>query len=88
MKLFPAEFSPRAAKEIQKLDFITKKRIGKKIDFLEEDPFPREVERVESYKDNKVFRVRVGDQRILYIVRYNSNKLIIVKVDKRGRVYD
>ena len=36
MKLFPAEFSPRAVKEIQKLDFITKKIIGKKIDFLED----------------------------------------------------
>ena len=88
MTLFPAEFSPRAAREIQKLDPLTKKRIGKKIDSLEADPFPRDVKRVESYKDDKVFRVRVGDQRILYAVRYNPNRLIIVKVDERGRVYD
>lgn len=46
------------------------------------------MERVEDYKGEKVFRVRVGDQRILYIVRYNPNKLIIAKIDKRGRVYN
>jgi mRNA-degrading endonuclease RelE of RelBE toxin-antitoxin system len=87
MVLFPAKFSTRASKYIKKLDSVTKKRIRAKIDGLEEDPFPKEVERVESVKDQKVFRVRVGDQRILYIVRYNPNKLIITKIDKRPRVY-
>lgn len=87
MTLFPVQFSTRASKFIKKLDDIKKKRMGIKIDRLEEDPFPKEVERVEGRKDEKVFRVRVGDYRILYIVRYNPNKLIISKVDKRPRVY-
>jgi len=63
-------------------------RIREKIEKLEENPFPQDIERVEDFKGEKVFRVRVGDQRILYIVRYNPNKLIVVKVDKRSRVYD
>jgi mRNA-degrading endonuclease RelE of RelBE toxin-antitoxin system len=33
---------------------------------LEENPFPHEVERVEGYMGEKPFRVRVGNQRILY----------------------
>lgn len=73
MILFPAEFSKSASKYINK---------------LEENPFPQEVERVEDFEGEKVFRVRVGDKRILYVVRYNPNKLIVVKVDKRSRVYD
>ena len=88
MALFPAEFSTRAVKYIKKLDKIMKRRILEKINTLEEDPFPQEVERVEDFEGEKVFRVRVGDQRILYIVKYNPNKLIITKVDKRPRVYD
>lgn len=88
MASFPSEFSSKAGKYIKKLDAITKKRIEEKIDKLEEDPFPQEVERVEDFKGKKVFRVRVGDQRILYVVRYNPNKLIVVDVDKRSRVYD
>ena len=88
MALFPAEFSAKASKYIKKLDKLMNERIKDRIERLEEDPFPKEVERVEGYKGEKVFRVRVGDQRILYIVRYNPNKLIITKVDKRPRVYD
>ena len=88
MALFIAEFSTRANKYIKKLDLITKKRILEKINKLEENPFPQEIERVEDFENEKVFRVRVGDQRILYIVKYNPNRLIITKVDKRPRVYD
>jgi len=84
---FPAEFSNQAGKYIKKLDTITKKRVHERVNKLEENPFPQEVERVEDYQGEKVFRVRVGNQRILYIVRYNPNKLLIVKVDKRPRVY-
>ena len=88
MALFPSEFSSRAEKYIGKLDKVTKDRIKKRIDKLEEDPFPQEVERVQDYKGEKVFRVRVGDERILYVVRYNPNKIIVAKIDKRSRVYD
>lgn len=55
---------------------------------LQEDPFPPETERVEGYKGEKIFRVRVGDCRILYMVRYEDKSIFIAKVDKRGRVYD
>ena len=88
MAIFPVEFSSKAAKYIKKLDVTIKKRVEERINKLEENPFPQEVERVEDFEGEKVFRVRVGDQRILYIVRYNRNKLIVLKVDKRSRVYD
>ena len=88
MVLFSSVFSKRASKYIQKLDKIIQNRINEKIEKLEQDPFPQEVERVEDFEGEKVFRVRVGNQRILYIVRYNPNKLIIVKIDKRPRVYN
>ncbi|MAG47984.1 type II toxin-antitoxin system mRNA interferase toxin, RelE/StbE family [archaeon] len=88
MVLFQAEFSSKSEKYINKLDKITSKRIKQKIDELERNPFPKEVERVEDYKGEKTFRVRVGKQRILYFVRHNLNRLIIIKIDKRSKVYD
>ena len=87
MPSFPAEFSKKAGKYIKKLEPITKKRIQEKIEKLEQNPFPQDIERVEDFQGEKVFRVRVGNQRILCIVRYNPNKLIIFKIDKRPRVY-
>ena len=35
-----------------------------------------------------LFRIRVGDYRILYEVDYSNNLIGIVKIDKRLRVYD
>ncbi len=65
-----------------------KGRILERVDKLEQNPFPQEVERVEDFEGEKIFRIRVGDYRILYAVRYNPSKLIVVKVDKRSRVYN
>jgi len=87
MPSFTSEFSSQARKYVKKLDAVAKERIREKINKLEENPFPHEVERVEGYAGEKPYRVRVGDQRILYLVRHNPNKLLIIKIDKRSRVY-
>ena len=84
---FLSEFTASASKYIRKLDTITKRRIEDRVNKLEENPFPQDIERVGMFENELLFRVRVDDQRILYIVRKNQNKLIIVKVDKRSRVY-
>ncbi len=84
---FSIKFSTKATKFIKKLDNINKERIKEKIYKLSENPFPSESVRVESYKDYKVFRVRVGNFRILYNVDFTEKLIIIVKVDKRPRAY-
>ena len=85
---FSVELGPQASKFVSKLDNPTKERIKNKLLKLQQDPFPSEVERVEDHKGEKIFRVRVGDYRILYIVRYETNLVLVAKVDKRGRVYN
>ena len=88
MTLFVSEFSSKASKQISKLDEVTKFRVRSKIERLENAPFPTDSKRLGGYNDEKVFRVRVGDLRILYLVRYNPNKVIIINVDKRSKVYE
>ena len=63
------------------------KRIFKKIEELKEEPFPSDAVRVEEYKKDKVFRVRVGDYRILYYVDYEKSLIAIINIDKRSKVY-
>ena len=84
---FFIQLGPQPDKFIGKLDNQTRERIRNRLLKLQVDPFPHEVERVEGYKGEKVFRVRVGDYRILYVVRYESNLILVSRVDKRGRVY-
>ena len=85
---FSILFDPQPAKFVKKLDNEAKERIKGKLLKLQDNPFPSEVERVEGYKGEKIFRVRVGDYRILYFVRYESNQIYVAKIDKRSRVYD
>ena len=86
--MFSADLKKPALKFLKSIkDQTALKRIAEKIDELEKNPFPQDIERVEGYKDVKVFRVRVGDYRILYFVDYSSSKVYIEKIDKRSRVY-
>ena len=86
--MFSAELKKPALKFLKSIkDKTVLKRISDKIDELEKNPFPQDVEGVEGYKDAKVFRVRVGGYRILYFVDYSSSMVYIEKIDKRSRVY-
>jgi mRNA-degrading endonuclease RelE of RelBE toxin-antitoxin system len=87
VQAFASEFSNKAKKYIKRLDESTKKRVREKIEELEKNPFPQDVCRVEGFSGEHPYRVRIGDQRLLYLVKYNPNKIIVINVDKRGRVY-
>lgn len=76
-----------AAKFLKKLDFFLARRIIYKIEELSEDPFPTDVKRVLNRKE-KIFRVRVGDYRIQYLVLYSKNVIYISDIDRRERAYD
>lgn len=37
---------------------------------------------------DKIFRYRIGDYRALYSINENKKIILIIKIDKRPRVYD
>lgn len=84
--MFNVEFSNLAKKFLKRLDKQLVARIIKKIENLTKDPFPTDVKRVVN-KKVKIFRVRVGDYRIQYMIFYNRNLLFISDIDKRPRAY-
>ncbi len=61
-------------------------RILNKIETLKENPIQHDSKVVEGYNE-KLFRIRVGDYRILYEVDYEKKQLGIVKIDKRSKIY-
>ena len=72
---------------LKKCDTQLYERLMEKIRALAIEPFPQGVVRVVGRKD-KVFRIRVGDYRIQYIVFYDKNLLLITDIDKRPHAYD
>jgi len=85
--MFEAIFSSAAKKILKNADSNIYDRIMKKVRELAIDPFPKGVERV-SGREEKTYRVRVGDYRILYSVFYEKNEIAITNIDKRSRAYD
>ena len=75
-----------AQKFLKKCDKVLAERLLKKMRELAVNPFPSDVIRVSGRKE-KVFRVRVGDYRILYVVYFEKNEILISDIDKREDVY-
>jgi len=79
---FEIVFSPSSRKDIKKLNREMQKRVLKKLDSMQCNPYPNGVEKLTDVP--KFFRVKVGrDHRIIYSVL--TDKKIIVPVVIRSR---
>lgn len=71
---------------IKKLDSKSSQRIIKAIEKLAEDPIPHDAKRIYGTSE-KLFRIRVGDFRVLYRIDYEEIIIIVVDIDSRKRIY-
>ncbi len=85
--MFHAELGNPAKRFLKRCDPQLYGRMMAEIRALEANPFPSGVKRVVG-REEKVFRVRVGDYRILYVVFHEQNSILIADIDKRSKVYD
>ncbi|HLF54574.1 MAG TPA: type II toxin-antitoxin system RelE/ParE family toxin [Candidatus Nanoarchaeia archaeon] len=83
------EFSRKADKFLDKCEKDLCKRLVGAIQELQESPFPKDAKRVENqwFEGEKIFRIRIGDYRVLYCVDHQKSRIMIVNIDKRERVY-
>ena len=84
--MFDVAYSNQARKFLCKADKTLLRRMTDKIEELRKEPVIPGTKRIIGYKE-KLFRVRLGDYRILYEIDYANAKIGIVKIDERGRVY-
>jgi len=73
-------------KFLKKQSNILAKRILDKIDFLIDNPIPQNSKRIEG-RTELIFRIRIGDFRILYELDYVLKEIGIIKIDKRSKIY-
>ena len=79
------EFKPSAARQLSKLPRHEQVRIGHRIEALSTDPRPHGVEKIKG--EEALFRIRVGDYRVVYAVFDDRLLILIVKVGHRREVY-
>lgn len=87
--MFEISLSPRALKQLQSLDSKTKERVEKVISILSEDPVPSKLLDVKKLKGQiSVYRIRVGDFRIIYDIKWMEREIGVAKIARRESAYE
>ncbi|HIH42716.1 TPA: type II toxin-antitoxin system RelE/ParE family toxin [Candidatus Woesearchaeota archaeon] len=82
------DLSQNSDKFLQKLDVYISERIKDRLKRLSEVPIPSDAKFIGREDGDKIFRYRIGDFRALYKVKDNEKIVLVVKIDKRPRVYE
>lgn len=82
---YKIEFAKQAAKQFKALPRQEQQRLKTKIDNLENDPRPSGVIKLSGEKD--LYRIRVGNYRIIYSIQDTRLLILIVKIGHRKDVY-
>jgi mRNA-degrading endonuclease RelE of RelBE toxin-antitoxin system len=85
--MFEIKFDKQPEHFLTKCEDKLFERISKKLEMLRANPIPHDAKRVAGY-ELPTFRLRVGKHRVLYRVNYEDKRIIVVKIDKRDKVYD
>ena len=78
------QLTSRAQKELDKIDDKIALKISQKIYQLENNPYGLDNQKLSG---GKGYRIRVGDYRIVYTIKKDSQTILIVKVRHRREVY-
>lgn len=93
-------WSAAALKTLRKLDQATQQRILKAAQLLGSNPHPPTAKRLSGVEAKagtvvgaraqsaaNIFRIRVGDWRVLYLVSSGELTVLVIKVGHRSKVY-
>jgi mRNA interferase RelE/StbE len=83
--IYQIEFSRQADRQFRDLPSQIQQRLRSKIDSLATTPRPHGSEKLSG--DDRLYRIRVGDYRIVYAVQDNRLLVLVVKVGHRREVY-
>ena len=86
MSCYRIEFLKTAQKELLKLSKEVQQRIAVKIDSLVAEPYPLDTKKLKN--SDSLFRVRVGDYRIIYRIEEKKLIVLIVKIGHRRDIYN
>jgi mRNA interferase RelE/StbE len=85
---FRVEFTRRASKDLERAPPWLVRRVDELVSTLREDPVPRVgLDVRELLGMSGVYRVRVGDYRIVYLVNDSAGVVTVLRVTSRGDAY-
>ncbi len=84
---FNIRFRPSASRELALLQGAIQRRISRAIDALAIDPQPSGSRLLAGRPGERIWRVRVGDYRVLYEIRDAELVILVIRVGHRRTVY-
>jgi len=87
MASYNVVFRKSASHKLRKLPVDVVKRIALRVDQLQNNPFPPGVEQLKGHRDPLLYRIRVGDYRVLYTVDTSTKTVTIFGLGHRREVY-
>lgn len=82
---YQIEFSKKATKQFKALSLEIQLRIRPKIDALSDEPRPSGVVKLEDEDD--LYRIRVGDYRVVYRIKDQELVVLIIKLGHRSDIH-
>ena len=82
---YTVKIAPAAERHIKKLESSIQRRIIRRLEGLEANPRPPGVKKLSGTES--LYRIRVGDYRIIYEIRDKDLVVLVAKVGHRGDVY-
>jgi mRNA interferase RelE/StbE len=79
------EFSPAADRQFRKLPQEIQLRLKPRLDGLMNNPFPRGIKKLSG--EENLYRLQMGDYRIIYQVQQKVLLVLVVKFGHRKEVY-
>ena len=86
MAKYAVDIKPSARKELENLSDRLIARLLPKIEGLAANPRPSGCKKLRGYKD--LWRIRIGDYRIVYIVDDDHKMLSVTRIVHRKDVYE
>lgn len=82
---YTVEFERSAKKNLDRLDGPIRARVLRKVAALADDPRSSGATRLVGADD--LWRIRIGDYRVIYAIEDDRLMVIVVRVAGRGKVY-
>ena len=82
---YAIEFKPSAFRQFESLSRDVQDRLRRKIESLSHTPRPHAVEKLEGSEN--LYRIRIGDYRVIYEIQDNKLIVLVVKVGHRRDIY-
>jgi mRNA interferase RelE/StbE len=79
------EFAPKAERDFKALDGSIRRRMARRIQSLADNPYPQGIKKLEG--EDELYRLRVGDYRVLYQVQRQRVVILVVGIGHRRDIY-